>query len=184
MRGNAGAFGSEIKDFVTWVQVLDTNTLEIHEFSNTECAFEYRTSHFKKHPELLILRVRVALGEPQKHLIDETIAEREKRHIQNVRAAGSYFMNPVASAAVVAKFESEKGMQSRGGRVPAGWLIEKAGMKGARVGGALSSTMHPNYLVNESGSAKASEVRELAEKIKKAVKDQFEVVLQEEAVVL
>jgi len=30
VRGNAGAFGSEIKDFVTWVQALDTNTLEIH----------------------------------------------------------------------------------------------------------------------------------------------------------
>ena len=184
VRGNAGAFGSEIKDFVTWVQVLDTNTLETHEFSNAECAFEYRMSHFKKHPELLILRTHVKLGKSEAHLIGETIVEREKRHIQNVRAAGSYFMNPVASQAVVAQFESEKSTTSRGGRVPAGWLIERAGMKGECVGGACSSEQHPNYLVNASGSAKASEVRELAEKIKAAVKAQFGVALEEEALVL
>lgn len=184
VRGNAGAFGSEIKDFITWVQVLDTNTLETHEFSNAECAFDYRTSYFKKNPQLLILRAHLRLGESQKLLIEETIAEREKRHIQNVRAAGSYFLNPIAPAAVVAEFEREKGVQSRGGRVPAGWLIEKAGMKGARVGGAVSSMTHPNYLVNESGTAKASEVRELAEKIKEAVKARLGVVLQEEAVVV
>lgn len=181
VRGNAGAFGSEIKDFVMWVKTLDTNTLEIHEFSNAECAFDYRMSYFKKHPELVVLRAHLQLGESRKHLIEETIAEREKRHIQNVRAAGSYFMNPIAPQNVVALFESEKGVASRGGRVPAGWLIEKAGMKGARVGGAISSTMHPNYLVNDSGTAKASEVRALAEKIRSAVQTQFGITLQEEA---
>ncbi len=188
VRGNAGAFGSEIKDFVTWVQVLDTNTLETHEFSNAECAFGYRMSYFKKHPELVVLRVHLELCQgdtlTMREKIEATIQEREKRHIQNVRAAGSYFMNPIAPQSVVAMFEQEKGVGSRGGRVPAGWLIEKAGMKGARVGGAVSSTMHPNYLVNESGSAKATEVRKLAEKIQEAVKAQFDVALQEEAVVL
>lgn len=184
VRGNAGAFGSEIKDFVTWVKALDTNTLETHEFSNAECAFDYRMSHFKKHPELLILRAHLKLGKSQKHLLEETIAEREKRHIQNVRAAGSYFMNPVAPQAVVAQFEFEKNTTSRGGRVPAGWLIEKAGMKGRCVGGACSSEQHPNYLVNASGSAKASEVCELAETIKNAVQQQFGIALEEEALVL
>lgn len=183
VRGNAGAFGSEIKDFVTWVKVLDTKALETHEFSNAECTFDYRMSHFKKNPHLIVTRVHLKLGEPHAHLIEETIAEREKRHIQNVRAAGSYFMNPVASQNVVTMFESEKGVESRGGRVPAGWLIEKAGMKGTCVGDACSSEQHPNYLVN-TGNAKASEVRELAESIKKAVKEHSGVSLQEEAVVL
>ena len=80
-------------------------------------------------------------------------------------------------------FEAEKGVTSRGGRVPAGWLIEKAGMKGVCVGGAQSSEQHPNYLVNVD-NAKASEVRELAVKIKESVKSQFGVELEEEAVVL
>ncbi len=188
VRGNAGAFGSEIKDFVTWVKVLDTNTLETHEFSNPECSFDYRMSHFKKHPELIILNVQARLAQTERakasDLIESTIAEREKRHIQNVRAAGSYFMNPIAPGAVIAQFENDKKTISRGGRVPAGWLIEQAGMKGVRVGGAISSTMHPNYLVNETGTARASEVRELAQRIQAAVEKQFALSLHEEAVVL
>ena len=67
--------------------------------------------------------------------------------------------------------------------MPAGWLIEKAGMKGARVGGAIASLQHPNYIVNAE-NATASDVRLLAEKIKKAVKAMFAIQLQEEAVVL
>ncbi|MFZ2720175.1 MAG: UDP-N-acetylenolpyruvoylglucosamine reductase, partial [Minisyncoccia bacterium] len=112
-----------------------------------------------------------------------TIREREKRHIQNVRAAGSFFMNPIAPAHVVAMFEEEKKTESRGGRVPAGWLIEKAGMKGATVGGAESSPMHPNYLVN-AHNAKSDQVLELAAKIKSAVYAQFSISLEEEAVIL
>ena len=105
-----------------------------------------------------------------KNLIDETIAEREKRHLQNVQAAGSYFMNPKAPQHLQDLFESEKGARSREGRVPAGWLIEKAGMKGASVGGAQASLQHPNYIVN-IGNATAEDVRKLATEIKIAVHD-------------
>ncbi len=116
-------------------------------------------------------------------IIGETIAEREKRHIQNVRAAGSYFLNPVAPAALVAEFEAEKGVASREGRVPAGWLIEKAGLKGTRVGDAAVSEQQANYLIN-TGAATAADVRELAGNIKEEVRRQFNVVLIEEAVIL
>lgn len=187
VRGNAGAFGPEIKDFVTQVRALDTTTSETREFSNAECAFAYRDSYFKHHPEWLITRVFLQLEptEPEKSAaaMQETIAEREKRHLQNVRAAGSYFMNPVAPPEIVALFEKEKGVKSRENRVPAGWLIEKAGMKGATVGGAIASLQHPNYIVNQ-GEASETDVRELAEQIKAAVKRQFGIELHEEAAIL
>ena len=80
-------------------------------------------------------------------------------------------------------FEKEKGMKSREGRVPAGWLIEKVGLKGARVGDAVASEQHPNYLKND-GSASAKDVLALAEKIKTAVREKFDIELKEEAVVL
>jgi len=57
-------------------------------------------------------------------------------------------------------------------------------MKGARVGGAKASEQHPNYLVNESGSATAHDVRTLAQHIKDAVHMRFGVVLKEEAAML
>lgn len=187
VRGNAGAFGPEIKDFLIYAHAINTRTEDTHEFANAECEFAYRQSHFKKNSEWIITNVHVKLEnvDPTESaaLIEATIKEREKRHIQNVRAAGSYFMNPVAPQAIVSMFESEKGVESRGGRVPAGWLIEKAGLKGAQIGGAQSSEQHPNYLVN-TGNAKASEVRELADRIKREVKEKFDVQLEEEAVIL
>ncbi len=187
-RGNAGAFGTEIKDVLTSVRALNTGTGEIRVFSEAECVFAYRQSFFKQYPEWIITKVGVELqpGNPPElgAAIEETIAERERRHLQNVRAAGSYFMNPVAPANIVAMFEKEKGVKSRENRVPAGWLIEKAGFKGAMLGGARASFQHPNYLVNESGEATAAEVKELADTIKEAVREQFGVELQEEAAFL
>jgi UDP-N-acetylmuramate dehydrogenase len=187
VRGNAGAFGSEIKDFVTKVRALNSQTRETKEFSNAECDFSYRHSFFKDHPEWIVTRVALQLTEVEpresQQLSDETIAEREKRHLQNVKAAGSFFMNPVAPKEIVELFEKEKGVKSRENRVPAGWLIEKSGMKGATVGGAIASLQHPNYIVNQE-NATASDVRELAAKVKEKVLDQFKVGLDEEAALL
>lgn len=187
VRGNAGAFGSEIKDFTTSVRALHIKTGEVKEFSNAECDFSYRHSFFKDHPEWLVLRAKLALqsiaAEESKNAAEETIAERERRHLQNVQAAGSFFMNPVAPEAVVKQFEEEKQVKSREGRVPAGWLIEKVGMKGATVGGAIASEQHPNYLVN-TGTATAHDVRNLAQQIKLTVYAEYGVELTEEAALL
>lgn len=184
VRGNAGAFGPEIKDFVEKVRAINKDTGETKEFSNTECDFSYRQSFFKDNPEWIItriwLRLRPANPSESARLSDETVIEREKRHLQNVRAAGSFFMNPTAPAEVVSMFEKEKSAVSRENRVPAGWLIEKAGMKGATVGDAIASLQHPNYIVNQ-GSATAHDVRALAEKIQAEVRAQFGVELHEEA---
>lgn len=187
VRGNAGAFGSEIKDFVTSVRALNPETGEMIDFVNQSCDFSYRHSFFKDHPEWIILRVQVRLVQADRDRvamsIEETIAERERRHLQNVRAAGSFFMNPKAPPDIVAMFEKEKQSKSREDRVPAGWLIEKAGMKGATVGGAIASLQHPNYIVNQGG-ATSHEVCNLAQIIKLEVENQFGVELSEEAMIL
>jgi len=187
VRGNAGAFGPEIKDFAQKVRAFNTGTGDIQEFDNADCEFAYRNSFFKRNPEWIVMRALVELEnvDPKDSagLISRTIAEREKRHIQNVRAAGSFFVNPVVSKEIQAMFEKEKGLHSREGRVPAGWLIEKVGMKGARVGDAVASEQHPNYIKND-GKATAKDVLTLARQIKDAVKEKFGVELKEEAVVL
>ena len=187
VRGNAGAFGPEMKDFISWVRAINTKTEDVHEFSNAECAFDYRMSYFKQNPEWILLDMHIELSPADTQasidVISATIAEREKRHIQNVKAAGSFFMNPVAPLTIVNLFEEEKGIKSRGGRVPAGWLIEKAGMKGATQGGAQVSPQQANYIIN-ADNATANDVRELAAKVKEEVRRQFDVALSEEAVVL
>ncbi len=186
-RGNAGAFGMEMKDVITRIRALNIYTGEICEFGNTECTFAYRQSFFKQNFGWMITRVYIKLKQTARaeseRLITKTIAEREKRHLQNVRAAGSYFMNPVVPKEIQEIFKREKGLFAREGRVPAGWLIEKAGMKGAIVGDAQASEQHPNYLVN-MGTATSKDVRELARRVRQAVLEQFGIELQEEVVVL
>ena len=187
VRGNAGAFGPEIKDFVTSVRALNTVSGEVREFTNVECDFSYRHSFFKDNPEWIITRVQIALTHKSdlwvQQQIEETIAERERRHLQNVKAAGSFFMNPKASPEIIAMFEKEKQVKSREGRVPAGWLIEKAGLKGMAVGGAIASIQHPNYIVNQGG-ATSHDVCNLAQIIKLEVFNQFGIELHEEAAIL
>jgi UDP-N-acetylmuramate dehydrogenase len=187
VRGNAGAFGPEIKDFVREVHTINKETREQRLFGKEHCEFGYRSSYFKHHPEWIITHVTLDLQEADielsQKLIADTIAEREKRHLQNVNAAGSFFMNPVAPPEIVALFEHEKGVKARENRVPAGWLIEKAGMKGHVVGGAIASLQHPNYIVNQ-GNATSQDVRNLAAAIKQEVFNRFGIELQEEAALL
>lgn len=187
VRGNAGAFGTEIKDVLVSATVLDLATGETKTYDVVECAFAYRTSYFKTHAGLVVLEATFALTptEPpaSEACIMHTLAERHKRHIQDIKSAGSFFKNPVVSPELQQLFKEEKGAESKEGRVPAGWLMDKAGLRGARVGDAVASEHHTNYFLN-AGKATAAEVKELAAKARAAVKEQFGVELEEEAVVL
>lgn len=187
VRGNAGAFGSEIKDFIVDVSAFDAHRGNKSVFDSASCEFDYRRSFFKDNPRWIITSARFYLRRVDKthslRLIEETIVERERRHIQNVSAAGSFFINPMVPVEIQKEFEQEKDVSSKEGRVPAGWLIEKAGLKGARVGGAEASAMHPNYIIN-MGDATANDVLALAAQIKEAVRTQFGITLEEEAVIL
>lgn len=61
----------------------------------------------------------------------------------------------------------------------AGFLIEQAGLKGFRIGGAKVSEIHANFIIND-GKASAADVRSLVGLIKQRVKEQFGIELQEE----
>ena len=187
VRGNAGAFGTEIKDALVSATVLDARTGEVRALSNDECGFAYRTSRIKEHPGLIVLEAEFNLApiEPMEadKRIMHTLAERTKRHIQDIKSAGSFFKNPVVSRELQELFEREKGAASKGGRVPAGWLMDRAGMRGARAGNAVASEYHTNYFLN-AGNATAAQVKELAARAKREVHAKFGVLLEEEASVL
>lgn len=187
VRGNAGAFGTEIKDVLVSATVFDAQAGEVKIFSNAACEFAYRTSRFKTHPGFIVLEAEFALTpceplEADKKIM-RTLAERTKRHIQDIKSAGSFFKNPVVPRELQEEFERDKGAQSKEGRVPAGWLMDRAGLKGARVGDAVASEYHTNYFLN-AGAATAAQVRELARSAKEKVFTEFGVTLEEEAVVL
>jgi UDP-N-acetylmuramate dehydrogenase len=77
------------------------------------------------------------------------------------------------------EFEKDTGMSSKDGKLPAGWLIDHVGLRGKKVGGAMVSMKHPNYLLN-TGTATAEDIMTLASLVKTKVRDELKVRLQEE----
>lgn len=183
--GNAGAFGVEIGNIVHRVTALNRGTLEKRDFSSSECEFEYRQSYFKMRPEWVIVSVEIVFSEKDdpSHLLvvmEDTLSRRNAKQAQNVKSAGSYFINPtIEDRGFRAEFELEVGVKSRDNRVPAGWIIDKAGLRGKRVGDAMVSEQHPNYILNV-GHATAEDVAILESLIKHHVRDKYNVELQRE----
>lgn len=184
VRGNAGAFGFEIKDYLMEVEVFDCKTGEIVTFKKADCEFEYRSSIFKKNNHLIILSAKLNLekGDSQEiqQLIVETVTKRASTGLHGVKSAGSYFMNPIVkNEKLLQDFIADKGEQPRNGKLPAGWVIEQAGLRGKKIGGAAISEKHANYIIN-TDNATSDDVMMLVSYIKQQVRDQFGVQLQEE----
>lgn len=184
IRGNAGAFGTEICDVVSSVTALNAETFEIEEYEKDRCEFSYRHSVFKKNPNLIVLGAKLALEEGDEEAIKnktrETILNRVAKGLDGSKCAGSYFMNPVVeNKELLDEFEKEKGVPSKNGKLPAGWIIERAGLKGKKIGGAQMSQVHANYLIN-TGDATADDVMMLQSYVKQQIRDKFGIQMQEE----
>lgn len=89
-------------------------------------------------------------------------------------------MNPlVKDKSLHAEFERDLGIVSKDEKLPAGWLIDHVGLRGKKIGGAMISEKHPNYLIN-TGHASAEDIVTLASLVKTRVRDELGVRLQEE----
>ncbi|MGC3892775.1 UDP-N-acetylmuramate dehydrogenase [Pseudomonas urmiensis] len=208
---NVGAYGVEIKDVFAGLTALDRQTGELRDFGLEECAFGYRDSLFKREPgRWLILRVRFTLDRTLRaHLdygpvrqrlseqgIEQPTAQAISDAICSIRReklpdplelgnAGSFFKNPVVSAALTeqirARFPSVVAYPQANGQVKlaAGWLIEQAGWKGHREGDAGVHRLQSLVLVNY-GQATGVQLHELARKIQADILERFGVELEME----
>ena len=156
---NAGAYKSDMGYIVKKIKVLNPN-LEIETFYNEQLNFHYRTSFLKENPEYICLEATLQLRKGKKEAIMEVIKDRKLRRIASqpleYPSAGSVFRNPEG--------------------LFAGKLIEDLGYKGKKIGGAVVSEKHANFIVNYN-KAKGEDVIALIEKIKKEVKKEYGVEL-------
>ena len=182
--GNAGAFGREIGDLVEEVRVLDVGSskLEVKKLKKEDCKFGYRNSIFKRRKNWIILEATLELKKGNKKEIEEKIKEilklRKEKQPLELPCAGSVFKN-VPIKKVPKKIQEKFNEKIKNGFLPAGVLIEAAGLKGFQIGGAKISEKHANFIVN-LGGAYAKDVWKLIQKIKKEVKRKFKINLEEE----
>lgn len=136
--------------------------------------FSYGMSSLQTNDDILI-RIVFTLFKEDKDMLwrraDESIHYRRSTQPQGVHTAGCIFKNITEAEALT--FGTPDHQTS------AGYLLDKAGCKGMKVGGAEVSDIHANFVITHSG-ATASDVIELMEKMKKSVKKKFGVLLKEE----
>jgi UDP-N-acetylmuramate dehydrogenase len=157
---NAGAFGGEISEVVEYVEGV-SRSHELRRLPRADLKFYYR--NFDLEQGFLVTHVGFLLrpGEPQaiRSRRDDARHRREAHQPLGYPNAGSIFKNPPGEYA--------------------GRLIEAVGLKGGRVGGAMFSQQHANFIVNRGG-ATAADVRSLMRRAQELVWEHHRVRLQPE----
>ena len=158
LKMNAGAWGSEISNYLTSVEIIDING-SVKTLKPIDLNFGYRSSSFSS--EYFILSAQFKLKSSSKENIKIKKAKasdgRKKTQPLKYRSAGSVFKNPRSNLA-------------------AGFLIEKSGLKGTKYGDAEISTHHANFFINH-GNAKASDVAFLIRLSRKTVYEKYGIML-------
>lgn len=183
IRGNAGAFGGEMKDSILKVKALDKK-LKVHTLSNKQCQFGYRTSLFKKKNWIVLsATLKLKKGDQQelRKIADSRKAYRKEKHPLEYPSAGSVFKNVDVKKIPVEFRElfADKVKKDPFAIVPAAWFIIGAGLSGHTIGGAHISKKHSNYIVN-LGGATAKDILALTELVKKEIKKKYRIDLEME----
>ena len=148
---NAGANGKETSDTLDSLRFLSPDG-KVTNFKREELSFSYRTSPFQKMEGVILDATFILNDDPEARQSQLKIIDyRLKTQPWKEKSAGCVFRNP-------------------GNGISAGALIEQAGLKGQKVGGAKVSEMHANFIVN-TGDATASDVRRLIEIVQTKVKN-------------
>ena len=163
---NAGAHGSDISKILTDAHILFEDG-SLQWLTNDEMEFSYRTSVLQKKRPGIVVEARFQLTEGDKEQIVAVMQKnkdyRKVTQPYDSPCAGSIFRNPLPHFA--------------------GKLIEEAGLKGFQIGGAQISEMHGNFIVN-AGNAKASDVLQLIEYVKKTIMEKYNIQMETEVEII
>ncbi len=185
--GNAGASGGEIKDSIREVFVVEKGKLKT--YNAATCEFKYRSSRFKNSSTVIIgATLRLTPAENSNDPIEKmktVLKYRSDTQPKGLASSGCVFKNYEPSDLEIKTF-AEKNIPEpflTARKIPAGWLIEHAGLKGHEIGTAKVSEIHGNFIVNV-GAAQAEDILKLIDFVRKGVQEKFDIVLEEEITIL
>jgi UDP-N-acetylmuramate dehydrogenase len=164
LRMNAGAYGTEIGPLVRRLTVFRGSTGRVEKLSTEQVRFEYRHTSFA--PDDVMLSVTLELIERP---FEEILAQVRQFNLKR-RAS-----QPINEASAGCIFKNPPGLS-------AGKMIDELGLKGARVGGAVVSERHANFIVNRHQGT-ASDIFKLMDLIRERVRKGYGVELDEEVIV-
>lgn len=154
---NAGTPGHGILDIVSALEIVDRTGTRI--VKRTELSYGYRTGGIAEHEVVTaaVITLERSTREAVRQAVLPYLARR--RNQPRGRSAGSIFRNPPGTAA--------------------GYLIDRAGLKGLRAGGAKISEIHANFIINDR-QATTADIKDLIRQVKERVRERFGIELREE----
>jgi UDP-N-acetylmuramate dehydrogenase len=161
IRMNAGTNDKGIMDVVSFIELMDASGSRRIEKAD----MDYCYRHTEMPPKTVITGAGLSLVVTSPDDVRARVSSfiDKRRNQPKGLSSGCIFKNPEGSSA--------------------GYLIDKAGLKGCHVGGAVVSDVHANFIINE-GSASTTDILKLIAIIKDEVKKQFSTELQEEVIIL
>ena len=156
---NAGAYGTEISKYFVSARVVNKKGEE-KTLTKSDIQFFYRKSTFSKDDLLIEAKLKYKKGDIKKieKMKKKFSDSRKNNQPLKFRSAGSIFKNPSTEVA-------------------AGYLIDKAGLKGVKKGNAMISPKHANFIVN-LGKASSDDVLYLIRYIKREIAKEFKILLE------
>jgi UDP-N-acetylmuramate dehydrogenase len=182
--GNAGAYGQTVSDHLQEIEIYDGR--ETRWIPATKELFSYRNSIFKKNDWLILSgKWRLQKGDTKEltKKSREIIRIRNKKYPLGIKCPGSYFKNIIATDLPKKTLKLIPVEKIIGGKVPAGYLLEVAGVKGLKKGKIMVPDYHGNLILN-TGGGQAADVLALGALMKKKVKDRFNIILEEEVLII
>lgn len=170
VRMNAGCYGSYVADHFVSAKAV-TRAGEVVTLTAADLNFRYRQTDLPKGWVLIEATFEAPAGDPEalEAKMDAQIAKRDASQPTKERSAGSTFRNPAGF--------SSTGRADDSNELKAWKVIDDAGMRGARRGGAQMSEMHSNFLIN-TGGATAADLEELGEEVRKRVSEHSGITLE------
>jgi UDP-N-acetylmuramate dehydrogenase len=171
--GNAHFAGRNISEFVAGVRVMDRSG-RTADLTPAEMEFAYDTSRLQRTKEVLLWAdFAVETGEPAalREVARASLAHRKGTQPLDIPSAGCIFQNP----------DRVRDGVPDDAPASAGALIDRAGLKGHRIGGAMISPVHCNFIVN-AGDATAADIGALIETARDAVRRKYRIELRDEVV--
>ena len=161
VRMNAGCYGRYVADVLVSVEAV-TRAGERVTLEAGDLGFGYRHSDVPAGTVVISATFEAPSGDPEALLarMEEQLARRDASQPTKDRTAGSTFRNPVG--------HSSTGEEGESHELKAWKVIDDAGLRGARIGGAVMNEKHPNFLTNEGG-ATAAELERLGEMVREKV---------------
>ncbi len=159
---NAGCFDGEIKNIVVSVEAVNMLNGTKKIFSANECGFSYRKSKIPQNWVFTSVIIKGSVGKKEEIIktMEKIKEKKDSAQPTYTKTSGSTFKNPSKEQ-------------------PAWKLIKEAGCQGMKLGGAVVSPIHANFIVNEH-NATSADIEDLAEQVRLKVYEKFGIMLEYE----